>query len=123
MDKWQAQQKLWESFELPAYDEMTVPDDAIMPYITYEAVAGNMDAATQVAVNLWYRSNSWVDISRKAQQIATAIDNMPSSIKIDGGRMKVRLPNSAWGDRMEEPNDSGVRRIRIAVEIEFLTAN
>lgn len=123
MDKWQAQQKLWESFDIPAYDEMTVPDDAIMPYITYEAVAGNMDAATQVAINLWYRSNSWVDISRKAQQIATAIDNMPSSIKIDGGRMKVRLPNSAWGDRMEEPNDSGVRRIRIAVEIEFLTAN
>lgn len=123
MDKWQAQQKLWESFDLPAYDEMTVPDDAVMPYITYEAVAGNMDAATQVAVNLWYRSNSWVDISRKAQQIATAIDNMPSSIKIDGGRMKVRLPNSAWGDRMDEPNDGGVRRIRLAVEIEFLTAN
>lgn len=124
MDKWQAQQHLWESFDLPAYDEMTVPDDAVMPYITYEAVAGNLGAATQVAVNLWYRSNRWDAISKKAQQIATAIDNMPSSIKIDGGRMRVRLPDGAmWADRMDEPNDSGVRRIRIAVEIEFLTAN
>lgn len=124
MDKWQAQQKLWESFDIPAYDENTVPDGAAMPYITYEAVAGNIGAATQVAVNLWYHSNSWVDISRKAQQIATAINNMPSSIKIDGGRMKVRLPDGmTWGSRMEEPSDGGVRRIRIAVEIEFLTAN
>ena len=124
MDKWQAQQVLWESFDLPAYDETTVPDDAKMPYITYEAVAGGIGAATQAAVNLWYRSKSWVDISRKAQQIATAVDNLPSSFKIDGGRMKVRLPDGVpWGTRMEEPTDGGVRRIRIAVEIEFLTAN
>ena len=108
---------------MPAYDEMTVPDDAVMPYITYEAVAGNLGAATQIAVNLWYRSNSWADISKKAQQIATAIDKLPSSIKIDGGRMRVRLPDTPWGDRMDEPNDSGVRRIRMTVEIEFLTAN
>ena len=124
MDKWQAQQVLWESFDLPAYDETTVPDDSKMPYITYEAVAGGIGAATQAAVNLWYRSKSWVDISRKAQQIATAVDNLPSSFKIDGGRMKVRLPDGVpWGTRMEEPTDGGVRRIRIAVEIEFLTAN
>lgn len=124
MDKWQAQQEIWSGFGLPAYDEMTVPDDAVMPYITYEAVAGNIGAATQVAVNLWYRSNSWADISKKAQQIASAVDNMPSSFKIDGGRMKIRLPDGApWGTRMEEPSDRGVRRIRIAVEIEFLTAN
>lgn len=124
MDKWQAQQQLWESFGLPAYDELTVPDDAVMPYITYEAVAGNLGAATQVAVNLWYRSNKWAEISQKAQQIATEIDQLPSSIKIDGGRMRVRLPDGVtWGDRMEEPSDRGVRRIRIAVEIEFLTAN
>lgn len=124
MDKWQAQQNLWESFDLPAYDENSVPDDAQMPYITYEAIAGNIGAPTQVAVNVWYRSNSWVDISRKAQQIATGVDNLPSSIQIDGGRMKVRLPDMAsWGRRMEEPSDRGVRRIMITVEIEFLTAS
>lgn len=125
MDKWQAQQNLWESFGLPAYDELTVPDDAVMPYITYEAVAGNLGASTQVAVNLWYRSNRWDEISKKAQMIATAINNeLPPSIKIDGGRMRVRIPDGVmWGDRMDEPNDSGVRRIRMAVEIEFLTAN
>jgi hypothetical protein len=73
---------------------------------------------------LWYRSNSWAEISRKAQQIATYIDNMVSSVKIDGGRMKVRLPDGmAWGTRMEEPSDGGVRRIRLAFEIEFLTSN
>lgn len=124
VDKWQAQQQLWSSFDLPAYDENTVPDDATLPYLTYEAIAGNIGAPTQIAVNLWYRSNSWAEISQKAQEIATAIDNLPSSIPIQGGRMKVRLPDmAAWGRRMIEPNDSGIRRIMITVEIEFLTAN
>lgn len=124
MDKWQAQQTFWESFGLPAYDELTVPDDAQMPYITYEAVSGNIGAHAQVTANIWYRSNSWSEISQKADQIAQSIysDNRPA-IKIDDGYMMIRLPNGTMhSDRMEEPNDRSVRRIRFVVEIEFLTA-
>ena len=124
MDKWQAQQTFWESFGLPAYDELTVPDDAQMPYVTYEAISGNIGAHTQVTANIWYRSNSWSEISQKADQIAQSIysDNRPA-IKIDDGYMMIRLPNGTMhSDRMEEPNDRSVRRIRFVVEIEFLTA-
>lgn len=35
MNKAQAIQAFWESFGVPAYEESTVPDDAVMPYITY----------------------------------------------------------------------------------------
>ena len=124
MDKWQAQQAFWSSFGLPAYDELTVPDDAVMPYITYEAVSGNIGAQTTVSASIWYRSNSWKEISEKAEAIAKAIyEDARTAIQIDGGYMKVRLPNGTMhSDRMEEPTDKQVRRIRFSVELEFLTA-
>ena len=123
MDKWQAQQSFWSGFGLTAYDEMTVPDDAVMPYITYEAVAGNIGAKTQVSASLWYRSNSWQEICKKADLIAATIsaDERPA-IKIDNGYMMVRVPDGVMhSDRMDEPTDSSVRRIRFVVELEFLT--
>lgn len=124
MDKWQAQQAFWEGFGLTAYDERTVPDGATMPYITYEAVGGDLGAQTTISASLWYRSNSWAEISQKADQIAQqiALAEKPA-IKIDNGFMKVRLPDGMpFAQRMDEPNDRQVRRIVLTVEIEFLTA-
>lgn len=123
MDKWQAQQEFWSSFGLTAYDELTVPDDAVMPYITYEAVSGNLGAKTTVSASIYYRSNSWAEISRKADYIAQRIsaDERPA-IRIDTGYMMVRLPDGTMhSDRMDEPVDRSVRRIRFTVELEFLT--
>lgn len=122
-DKWQAQQEFWSSFGLTAYDELTVPDDAVMPYLTYEAVSGNLGAKTQVSASIYYRSNSWAEISRKADYIAQRIsaDERPA-IKIDNGFMMVRIPDGTMhSDRMDEPVDRNVRRIRFTVELEFLT--
>ncbi len=124
MDKWQAQQQFWEGFGLTAYDERTVPDGAKMPYITYEAVGGDLGAQTTISASLWYRSNSWAEISKKADQIARqiALADKPAT-KIDNGFMKVRLPDGMpFAQRMDEPNDKQVRRIVLTVEIEFLTA-
>lgn len=124
MDKWQAQQAFWEGFGLTAYDERTVPDGATMPYITYEAVGGDLGAQTTISASLWYRSNSWAEISQKADQIAQqiALAEKPA-IKIDNGFMKVRLPDGMpFAQRMDEPNDKQVRRTVLTVEIEFLTA-
>lgn len=124
MDKWQAQQTFWEGFGLTAYDERTVPDGATMPYITYESVGGDLGAQTTISASLWYRSNSWAEISQKADQIAQqiALSEKPA-IKIDNGFMKVRLPDGMpFAQRMDEPNDRQVRRIVLTVEIEFLTA-
>ena len=38
MNKEQAIHFFWSQFGLPAYDENSVPDDAQMPYITYNVV-------------------------------------------------------------------------------------
>lgn len=124
MDKWQAQQAFWSGFGLTAYDELTVPDDAVMPYITYEAVGGSIGGKTTVSASLWYRSDSWAEISKKADYIAKTIyEDVRPAIPIDGGFMAIRLPDGIMhSNRMDEPSDRQVRRIRFTVEIEFLTA-
>ena len=128
MDKWQAQQAFWESFGLRAYDENTVPDTYIdehgneqkneMPYITYQAVIGSLDGVMVVSASLWYRGNSWAAISQKATEMETSVNQQ---IKIDGGYLKIRKPISNFAQRMDEPNDRLVRRMRLQVEMEFLT--
>lgn len=118
MNSWQAQDKLWNSFGLPAYDENTVDEDAQMPYITYEAADGSLGGAMLLSASLWYHSGSWADISKKANQMKKGLN---TEIKIDGGYMMVRTPPANYATRMSDPNDKDIRRVRIAVMIEFLT--
>lgn len=118
MDKFQAQQSFWSSFGLTAYDENTVPDDAEYPYLTYQAVVGSLEGEMTVSANLWYRSHSWEEISKKALQIEKSINQVK---RIDGGYIKVRKPDSNFAQRLREESDELVRRILLTVNIEFLS--
>ena len=73
MDKAQAIDRFWNSFDLPAYDENSVPDDAKMPYITYSLTVDNLDSPVTLSGNLWYRSESWKDITLKSEEISKKV--------------------------------------------------
>lgn len=119
MDKWQAQDTYWNSFGLPAYNELTVREDAVMPYITYQAVTGSLTGVMTVSGNLYYRGNSWAPIMQKATAMEPLIDR---EIKIDGGYVKFRKPVANFAQPMSDANDKQVRRILLTVEVEFLSA-
>ena len=116
MDKWQAIQSFWEGFDIPAYDQNSVPDDAVAPYITYEAKTADFENALPLSGSIWYRSSSWRDISKKADQIA---DSLKKIIKIDGGYMFITR-GSPFAQRLNDPNDT-VKRIYINLMVEFYT--
>ena len=118
MDKWQAQHTLWNSFKWKAYDENTVPDDAQMPYITYEAVSGSIGGTMNVSASLWDRSNRWDIVSQKADDIEK---NINRQIPIIGGYLKVRKPENNFAVRRDDPSDTRIRRIILTVEMEFIT--
>lgn len=121
MDKSQAIQKFWEGFDLPAYDETTVPDDAKLPRITYNVKTDSLDGVVSMNASLWYRSKSWKEISQKAEEISEYISNMmPPSIPIDNGRVYISK-GSPFAQRMTDPDDS-IRRIYLNIQVEFLTA-
>ena len=120
MDEWGALNSFWNSFEIEAYDENTVPDDVEMPYITYEASIGGFDDSIMLSASLWYRSQSWSGISQKAKEISNSIGG-GIGISYNGGRLWIVM-QTPFAQRMADPDDSGVRRILLQVNAEFQTA-
>lgn len=122
MDKAQAIHQFWSSFGLPAYDENTIPNNAIMPYITYNVSTDALNGILNLYANLWYDSYSWKEITNKADEIAEAIGkNGFYSIKIDNGYLWLTL-DSPFAQRMSEPGSDSIRRIFLMINAEFLTS-
>lgn len=120
MDKAQALDAFWNGFGLTAYDENTVPDDAALPYITYNVLLGDWDSYTvMLNASLWYRSDKWVDISRKATEISGAIGYGGVLLTTDDGRVWLKR-GSPFAQRMSDPDDS-IRRILLTVEADYYT--
>lgn len=117
MDKWQAVHTLWNSFGLTAYDENTVPEKAEMPYITYTASISNFDEPVYMSASIWFRSNSWAEVSQKAEEISDYIGG-GTGVAYDNGRMWVTKA-SPFAQRMAEPNDLRVRRIVLQITADF----
>lgn len=122
MNKWQAIQNFWSGFQWPAYDENSVPDDALFPRITYDVQTDSLGNVVLLSASLWDRSTSWERISKKSDQIAKEIVNMdPPTIKLDEGRLYI-TKGSPFASRMGDEDDS-VKRIYLNINAEFLTAD
>ena len=63
----------WNSFQIPAYPEYNIPDDASMPYITYELVEPEWRNQIVAYARVWYRDTSYVSITRKLDEISNRI--------------------------------------------------
>ena len=119
MNKMQTLHSFWSGFGLKAYDENTVPDNAVLPYITYEAASNDFGSSVALSASVWYRSSSWSDITAKEQEIADFIGRGGRMIAYDGGAMWI-VKNTPWAQRMSEPSDDTIRRIVLNISIEFL---
>lgn len=121
MDKAQALHNFWSGFNMPAYDELTVPDNAALPYITYEVKTDSFENKMNLSASIWNRSTSWAAVEQKAAEIAQFIQKQnPCTIRIDGGRMYI-VKGTPFAQRMLDPSDDGVRRIVLSIDVEFLT--
>ena len=121
MDKAQALHNFWSGFGLTAYDELTVPDDAALPYITYEVKTDSFENKLNLSASIWNRSTSWTVVEQKAADIAEFIQKQnPCTIPIDGGRMYI-VKGTPFAQRMLDPSDDSVRRIVLSIDVEFLT--
>lgn len=120
MDKTQAYYHLWSNFGIPAYDENSVPDDAVMPYITYQVIIDDLDAPVYPNASVWYRSTSWEAIDLKMIEISGKLGQM-KPIKLDDGYMYV-TKNTPFAQRMTD-EDRTVKRYVLNLGVEFLTEN
>lgn len=121
MNKEQAIHSFWSNYGIPAYDEATVPNKAVMPYITYSVATGSMDDTIGLTATIWYRSTSWKDITEKVEEIAADVGLGGKLIKIDNGYAWLRR-GSTFSQRIQSPDDM-VRAYYLQIMAEFLTEN
>ena len=119
MTKDMALYAFYSGFGLPAYDENTVPDEAELPYITYQVATSDFDNNVMLSASLWYRSTSWAEIQDKADEINDYIGRGGVFLPFDGGAIWLRR-GSPFSQRMDEPSDNAVRRILLNLTAEYV---
>ena len=119
MNKEQALQSFWESFNISAYDESSVPDNAKMPYITYQVATSSLGNVVAMTASIWYKSTSWKEITLKKDEISEAIGNGGKVIPLDNGYVWLNR-GSVFAQRIRDDDDT-IRRYYLQIECEFLT--
>lgn len=122
MNKAAAIHQFWSGFGLNAYEENTVPNDAVFPYITYQLVTDAFDTDVNMSASLWYRGESWIDINAKEREISAYIGIGGVIIKRSDGRiwLKKGVP---FAQNMGDQSDNLIKRKYLNVTAEFLTAD
>lgn len=130
MNSQQALDSFWKRFTWNAWEENTVPDDALKDYghyITYTASWSEFNRPVMMSASLWERSTSWQNVVEKAEEIAAAIGLGGTVIPFTDVLFGRSIPGKLWikrgspfYQRMPDEDDT-VRRIYINVEVEYFT--
>ena len=122
MTKAAAIYQFWSSFGLTAYEENTVPDNAVFPYITYQLVTDSFDREIPLSASLWYRSESWTAINAKTEEISQKISRGGKIIPCDGGAIWLKR-GQPFAQNMGDESDDLIKRKYLNITAEFMTAD
>ena len=122
MTKAAAMYQFWNSFSLTAYEENSVPDDAVFPYITYQLVTDSFDREISISASLWYRSESWTAINAKTEEISQKISRGGKIISCDGGAIWLKR-GQPFAQNMGDESDDLIKRKYLNITAEFMTAD
>lgn len=119
MNNAQALHAFWSSFDWKAYDENSVPDDAVLPYITYDVVLDDFGHEVAMSASLWDRSTSWENVSLKNIEIANRIGRGGVLVHYDQGGFWLRKANP-WAQRVGEDAEGDIKRILLNISVEYI---
>lgn len=120
MTKAAAIYQFWSGFGLTAYEENTVPDDAVLPYLTYQLVTDSFGQEVAAAASLWYRSESWTAINAKTEEISESIGRGGKFINCDKGRIWIKR-GQPFAQNMRDDTDTIIKRKYLNLSIEYFT--
>lgn len=118
MDREQALNTFWNSFDVPAYDVNTVPEDAPFPRITYEVAINEFGVPVSAYGSIWVRETGWGTITAIAHEIDRKLSDGGHTERFDEGVVWIKK-GTPFQQRMNDTDDS-IRRIIVNVEIEYL---
>lgn len=122
MTKAAAIYQFWNSFGLTAYEENTVPDNAVFPYVTYQLVTDSFDREIPLTASLWYRGESWTGINAKTEEISQKISRGGMVISCDGGAIWLKR-GQPFAQNMGDESDDLIKRKYLNITAEFMTAD
>ena len=122
MTKAAAIYQFWNSFGLMAYEENTVPTDAVFPYITYQLVTDSFGREIPLTSSIWYRSESWTGINAKTEEISQKISRGGKIIPCDGGAIWLKR-GQPFAQNMGDESDDLIKRKYLNIKAEFMTAD
>ena len=122
MTKAAAIYQFWSGFGMMAYEENTVPHDAVFPYITYQLVTDSFDREVAATASIWYRSESWTAVNAKTEEISQTISRGGKIIPCDGGAIWLKR-GQPFAQNMGDENDDLIKRKYLNITAEFMTAN
>lgn len=113
----QALYAYYSSFGLPAYNEMSVPDDATLPYITYNLQQGDFCDPVTHYVQVWDRSYSYSYVAAIADMIVADIGR-GKMLPYSGGYVCIR-PSTPLIQLLAEEAEGGPTERRAYINLQL----
>lgn len=117
--------EFWNSFEMPAYEENSVPtgeDAPKFPYITYQLVTDSLGGEVVMSASIWYRGTSWLEANAKTDEISRAIGIGGKVLDCDGGKVWLKR-GTPFAQNMSDESDNLIKRKYLNITAEYLTAD
>lgn len=121
MTETQALYEFWNGFGLKAYPSTSVPEDTKFPWLTYEVQTAHFGSQpVNIAVNLWYHTDSEAIPNKKVKEISDEIGFGGVTIPCDTGVLWIKR-GAPWCINLSDESDISIKRRQLNVTIEFLT--
>ena len=108
---------------MTSYAASAVPDDATLPYLTYELITNAWDGGeVGLAVNMWFRTTSEKEPNAAVDKLSKAIGLGGVFLHCDDGIIWLKR-GSPWAQSLTDATDKTIKRRYINVTAEYLTLN
>lgn len=117
--------EFWNSFEMQAHEENSVPtgeDAPKFPYITYQLVTDSLGNEVVMTASLWYRDTSWVEANAKTEEISQRIGRKGAVLDCNGGKVWIKR-GTPFAQNMGDESDNLIKRKYLNITAEYLTAD
>lgn len=108
---------------MTSYAASAVPDDATLPYLTYELITSAWGGGeVGLTVNMWFRTTSEKEPNEAVDKLSKAIGLGGVFLHCDDGVIWLKR-GSPWAQSMTDATDKTIKRRYINVTAEYLTMN
>ena len=120
MTKGAALQSFFDSI-MTSYAASAVPDDATLPYLTYELITSAWDGGeVGLTVNMWFRTTSEKEPNAAVDKLSKAIGLGGVFLHCDDGVIWLKR-GSPWAQSLTDASDRTIKRRYRNVTAEYLT--